>query len=894
MSIAHNSSRNDFHQLIRRDDASTSISSLVTTLIPSLLVAVVMVLVFVILRRREQRIYMPRTYVSSLHPSERTPKSPTGVFNWISSMYKLPDTYVLEHHSLEAYLLLRFLKCISKICFVGSCMTFPVLWPVNATGGAGYKQLGMLSISNIRNTYTRYYAHTFVSWVFVVFVFLTITRESIFYLKLRQVRSLSPEYSSRISSRTVLFTLVPEGNLDSNKVRQILGRKKVSRVWVVSDTRELEEKVNQRMDIAMKLEAAEVKLISAANAAHLKALTKQSIINEGWHKGDTARPDSKTGSIAGRVVKAPTRPTHRLKCLLGNKVDTINWARSELGRLTPEVEELQRKHRTGGANLSPAIFVEFYTEADAQATYQSVAHSLDLHMASRYIGVDPSEVIWPNLRIKWWERVVRYIATVAIVTGVVLFWAIPTSVVGAISNINFLTDKIPVLRFIDRMPSWSKGVVTGLLPSVLMAILMALIPLFFRFMAKFGGDPTLSAVELTTQNYYFVFQIVQIFLVVSLTSSATSVVTEIVRDPKRAAELLAENIPQSSNFYISYITLEGLSFSASALLQVTVLVSDKLGRSFLDSTPREMYTRWSTLTGLGWGTVYPTLTLLAVIAITYSCIAPLVLGFATIGLYLFYFAYRYNVFYVSTTDVNTHGKAYIQALQHLTVGCYFLILCLICIFALRTTNDRAALGPLTLEVIFLVFVILYHIFLNRTMRPLINDPTKGLEPEESIFVSQERLLSGNPSEQHFNGVHQSGRSHDRLDKVDGHFQSAKGGSSIPPVVSVAPRKPNILQKYVGLDKYTDCVHLRLPVASSDKAAICSPETERDAYLHPSITSKVPLLWVPRDGAGVSKQEIKETKTVAHMTDKDAWLDDKNRVRWNAEALPPIHEEKIRY
>lgn len=82
-------------------------------------------------------------------------------------MYKLPDIYVLQHHSLDAYLLLRFLKLIAGICFIGSCITAPILWPVNATGGAGNQQFDMLSISNVKNTFARYYAHCFVSWIFV-------------------------------------------------------------------------------------------------------------------------------------------------------------------------------------------------------------------------------------------------------------------------------------------------------------------------------------------------------------------------------------------------------------------------------------------------------------------------------------------------------------------------------------------------------------------------------------------------------------------------------------------------------------------------------------------------------------------------------------------------------
>lgn len=126
-----------------------------------------MVLGFIILRRSQRRMYMPRTYLGTLRPWERTPESPTGLFNWIIGMYKLPDTYVLQHHSLDAYLLLRYLKLASFICFVGCLITWPILFPVNATGGGNKEQLDKLTLSNVADTYGRYYAHTFIAWVFV-------------------------------------------------------------------------------------------------------------------------------------------------------------------------------------------------------------------------------------------------------------------------------------------------------------------------------------------------------------------------------------------------------------------------------------------------------------------------------------------------------------------------------------------------------------------------------------------------------------------------------------------------------------------------------------------------------------------------------------------------------
>lgn len=200
-----------------------------------------------------------------------------------------------------------------------------------------------------------------------------ITREHIFYINLRQAYSLSPAYASRISSRTVLFTAVTENYLNKDKIRTMFGRDKVKNVWIASDTKELEEKVKERDSAAMKLEGAETKLILMANKARNKALKKKKGSVEDGNTGEetVGQFDDESGSVAAKWVQAKDRPTHRLKMLIGKKVDTINWARSEIERLTPEIEELQAKHRAGEVKLVTSVFVEFYQQADAQLAYQS-------------------------------------------------------------------------------------------------------------------------------------------------------------------------------------------------------------------------------------------------------------------------------------------------------------------------------------------------------------------------------------------------------------------------------------------------------------------------------------------------------------------------------------------
>jgi calcium permeable stress-gated cation channel len=637
-----------------------SVTQVLTPLVTVGAYAIVWGILFLVLRRPFKRYYQPRTFLGSLRPEARSPKLPDSMFGWFGTFWKIPDTYVLNHHSLDAYLFLRFLKIASASCAVGCIITWPVLFPVFATGNArvdGQKLTGfdVITFANQAN-YWRYFAPCGCAMIFFGFIIYMITRESIFYINLRQAYLMSPLYASRISSRTVLFTSVPEEYMNQQKLAAVMGHG-VRRMWFATDCKELEEKVEERDKAAFKLEGAETKLIVNANKARLKAEKKGDRSNS----EEAAIGEGASGSVAARYLKPKDRPTHRLKFLIGKKVDTIDWCRSELNKLIPEVDKSQASHRALEAKKLNSVFVEFENVSLAQSAYQSLTHHQALHMAPRFAGVLPGEVIWSNLRIKWWELVLRKLATTGFVVALIIFWSIPVAGVASISNINKLenTKNFTWLHQIfDPIPSVIRGVVTGLLPVIALAVLMALLPIILRAMAKWGGDPTRSAVELTVQNSYFGFQVVQVFLVATLGSAASSVGGQIAKNPSSAISVLANNLPAASNFYLSYFILQGLGVVSGILVGlVGLIIFIALGK-VLDNTPRKMYNRWINLSGLGWGTLFPVYTNLFVIAICYAAIAPLVLGFAAVGLYFFYFAYRYNMLFVSNANVDTKGRIY--------------------------------------------------------------------------------------------------------------------------------------------------------------------------------------------------------------------------------------------
>jgi len=271
------------------------------------------------------------------------------------------------------------------------------------------------------------------------------------------------------------------------------------------------------------------------------------------------------------------------------------------------------------------------------------------------------------------------------------------------------------------------------------------------------------------------------------------------------------------------------------------------------------------------------------------------MGFGAIGLYLFYFAYRYNVLYVSNANIDTQGRCYTRGLQHLTVGCYLSIVCLIGLFAMGSGANRLALGPLILMIIFLVFVILYHISMNSAMEPLLNYLPKNLEAEEEALLTAERnSISKTASDDLSDPTSSSVAPRDSGVNVDdgvGRVDSAEKGISD---TSAPEPKPNFLTKFLRPDKYASYQQLRKLVPAADPTTY-PVEAERDAYCHPSITSQPPLLWIPRDPLGVSSQEVAHTMRVIPITDEDAYLDENCKIKWNEEkGQPPIYEEKLPY
>lgn len=834
-------------------------------MIPVLIVAVITFTIFLIFRRKFNKVYQPRSQAGIIDEEHiRTPADRGSFFKSIFAFKQLPDEFVLEHNSFDGYFFLRFFKLLIVISIFGCVVTWPILFPVNATGGGGQQQLDILSFSNVVNP-NRYYAHTFIAWIYLGGVVFLITRERMRFIGLAQAYFLSNLRAKRLTSRTVLFMDLPSSITTEAGLRERFGHE-VRNIWMVTDCKQLDDKVQDRDKAALKLEAAEVKLSQQAG----KALLKSKKSGKTEHNNDPVSwlPEEKK------------MPTHRLKPLIGKKVPTVKWCQSEIPNMDQEIEAMQKNHVHGNAKFVNAAFVEFNNQAAAQRAYQ-LASKKKVNKERKFIDVQPEDVIWKNMSVSYKSRKAKMAIATVLVALLILFWTPIILFIGAVTNINYLQAKVPFLSFINSIPKVILGVITGLLPVIILAVCVILVPIIMRLLAKLAGEPTLSAVELKTQTWYFAFQVIQVFLITTFSSGASAVASQIVQNPLQAPQLLATNLPKASNFYISYLILFGLAQAASMLLNIVALALFLvLGRLF-DKTPRKMYNRWIALNGVGWGSEYPKWTNLGVIVLSYSCIAPLILGFASIGFFLLYLAFRHQWLFVLGNKVDMKGTAYNKALKQLMWGVYLSAGCLIGLFGIGAAKAPSGAGPLVLMVIFLVIVVVFQVAVNYALKPLETALPLDLCSENSYDYDREadrarnqRIGSEDTIPNNQNTVlHEK---HNLASQVPNTTVSR--GSYTPPGNALTARLAPYMAKNFPLSRFSKYTfHL-----SHTAPYLLEPEA---AYYNPSIRSPRPILWLARDPCGVSKYFVEQNRSVGiDTTDQYAWFDEKNKLQWDTNNI----------
>jgi hypothetical protein len=487
------------------------------------------------------------------------------------------------------------------------------------------KGLDTLAWSNVspQNT-NRYWAHLILAVMLIAWVCYVFHQELMHYIVKRQEYLTSSGHRLKASSTTVLVTDIPKELCSTEALEELYGDFPggVRRMWLNRDYGKLLEKDKERREFEDLLENAETNMIRKAAKQHRKQQkaskkgASESSPNFSTKDHDSQPPDiemnatmpeghldSLIESIRNMSPKEACqrclqydldtkaswttyltpkqRPTMRIcnpnhhwaryipliSRFFATTVDTIYYSRRELARLNKEVEtegQLLDSYKQNGS-----AFIQFNSQKAAHLACQAVADVNPRQMASRSVEISPADINWPSLNLSWKARYMHRAAFLFLFLLALVLFGVISFFTGTLSKASTFGDSVSWLRWIQDLPKWLLSFIQGTLPPVIQVILLSgPLPIILRAMTnKTRGALTESEGERSLQLWYFIFLLVELFLIPTLSSGLTAAIDSLIQSPQSVPNILATNLPTAANYYFSFLIVQALSISASSITQ---------------------------------------------------------------------------------------------------------------------------------------------------------------------------------------------------------------------------------------------------------------------------------------------------------------------------------------
>ncbi|KAJ9102195.1 hypothetical protein QFC20_005024 [Naganishia adeliensis] len=766
---------------------SATTESFVSSLVVNIAVAGVELVAWILIRRQFRAIYEPRSYLPP--KAKRAPALTKNLVKVVWDLINSDPELVLQKNGVDAYVFIRFLRMMLKIFIPTWLLTWAILLPIDAVGTqvSGKTGLDQLTYGNVDPRHqSRLWAHLVMAYVFTFYMYFNIQREMRKWVSIRQRYLISPEHSRLAQANTVLITGIDKHYLDEERLAQLFSHLPggVKRIWLNRNLKEMVQYHDTRVKATSKLENAQVALIKTARNIKVQ---REKATEKGKKKGTKLPPKLDPANVnpeivkqgkpspsaqllvelggeqrhstelleADKLVPRSSRPKHKLPPkwfpialpFTGTQVDTIDWSREQivhsgqaLEKARTQLQQDIEKPGTEGETYPPmnSAFIYFHQQIAAHMANQILLHDQPYRMVGHYTEVAPEDVVWSNLNMNPYERKLRLIASYAITLGLVILWTFPTGFIGGLSNLSGLCEKYDLGPFCgDNIVL--KGVVQGVAPPVLLAVLNLLLPIILRTLARYEGIPRKTGIELSLMTRYAIFLIFNSFLIVTLSSGLFASIPAIANNPASVATILAQNMPQASTFFITYVMTQAAG-SIGNLLQPVTLVIYLIKLILQGGTPRSVYNKRYSMKTPTWGQTFPSTTLLSVIGISYAIISPVVSGLAVAAFFLAYVVYKYLYTWVidQPPSSDTGGSFFPKAMTHLFVGMYIqeVALCALFFLARNADNKASAIPQGALMVVLCVTTLAFHYVIHDSYGPL----------KRSLPLSLAYLSHGMPQE----------------------------------------------------------------------------------------------------------------------------------------------------
>ncbi|XP_019055541.1 PREDICTED: CSC1-like protein ERD4 [Nelumbo nucifera] len=267
---------------------------------------------------------------------------------------------------------------------------------------------------------------------------------------------------------------------------------------------------------------------------------------------------------------------------------------------------------------------------------------------------EPRQVIWSNLKMKFYYRQIRRYMVYVVVALTIFFYMFPIGFISAFTTVKNLEKLLPFMKPIVHQQV-VKTILEAYLPNIALIVFLALLPNFLMILSKAEGIPSESHAVRAASGKYFCFTVLNVFIGVTVGGTLFSASETLEKDPNSIANMLGVGLPRNATFFLTFVALKFFVGYGLELSRLVPLIIYYLKRKFLCKTEAEFKEAWAP-GDLGYATRVPNDMLIITIVICYSVITPIIIPFGMAYFSLGWLIVRNQALKVYVPSYESYGR----------------------------------------------------------------------------------------------------------------------------------------------------------------------------------------------------------------------------------------------
>jgi hypothetical protein len=579
------------------------------------------------------------------------PRAPEAGKSWFGWFLTLDE--VEQSATLDAAMFVEFCNLGMRIAASIGVPLCLVLIPIyNAYGvedtdtetdsacPGGSSLLYFMSMSSLPSGSPFLWIEAFLVWAVVLVVQALILMAQEGFLA-RRVRWLKAQAKPRAT--TLLVSNIPEDYRSDAKLKEYfehLFPGAIERVYVAKH-------VDRLTELSRELERAE--------QLHHEALHE-------WNQQHDAFP----GEEAFAGVGSACPGVEETDC------PRVQYYVREMERLEKVISEERERVLADNSAFGSAAFVTFRSRRDSQMALDLRFETSTASFTMEY-PPDPTDVRYSDLlqdpRRRQTLHVIGYVLIALLFVSFFpiiggLSFLLNLENLRRVSSFNYIMVHLPVVQ----------SLLEGVFATLALSLFMSFLPTILRAILTtcFSLDSeTLSQYYL--QQWYFWFQVVFVLLITAVGSSLWERTQAIYDHPQMVFNVLAQNLPYASRFYINYTVLQWATNTLNLTRYVNLLkfvglravCDDDRARELAEPEDGDYY---------GIGSRSARLTLILVVGLVFCTLTPVILIPTFCFFFICRFVYTYLMVFAETRKVDLGGYFWCLQLRHVQL-CMPIYIC---------------------------------------------------------------------------------------------------------------------------------------------------------------------------------------------------------------------------